>query len=247
MFTLYQRCLACICRRSRCRASPLTGTREACRVVSVGQNWRLDCNSSLHSAAELVPGRSIDTVSFCGWAPCHAEAALCEYTSCSIPSSRMGNFFVMSSSSMASQSTLAFATKRGWKPSALMFHFWIRHVTSRGPRAPGSFFPVKDVWVPYYRFLRQTSRITCLNGFNDRGAPAGREPDIKNVHHIDGSKPFLEVCEQAFLFGFPRLFPLPPGRLSSVLQITFTNPLAARLSSIDLLGRCLDAVLSISL
>ena len=109
----------------------LTGTREACRVVSVGQNWRLDCNKSLHSAAELVPGRSIDTVSFCGWAPCHAEAALCEYTSCNIPSSRMGNFFVMSSSSMASQSTLAFATKIGWKPSALMFHFWIRQVTSR--------------------------------------------------------------------------------------------------------------------
>ena len=131
MFTLYQRCLACICRRSRCRASTLTGTREACRVVSVGQNWRLDCNRSLHSAAELVPGRSIDTVSFCGWAPCHAEAALCEYTSCNIPSSRMGNFFVMSSSSMASQSTLAFATKMGWKPSALIFHFWIRHVTSR--------------------------------------------------------------------------------------------------------------------
>ena len=68
MSTLYQRCLACICRRSRCRASALTGTREACRVVSVGQNWRLDCNRSLHSAAELVPGRSIDTVSFCGWA-----------------------------------------------------------------------------------------------------------------------------------------------------------------------------------
>ena len=131
MSTLYQRCLACICRRSRCRASALTGTREACRVVSVGQNWRLDCNRSLHSAAELVPGRSIDTVSFCGWAPCHAEAALCEYTSCNMPSSRMGNFFVMSSSSMASQSTLAFATKIGWKPSALMFHFWIRQVTSR--------------------------------------------------------------------------------------------------------------------
>ena len=77
-------------------------TSEACRVVSVGQNWRLDCNKSLHSAAELVPGRSIDTVSFCCWAPCHAEAALCEYTSCNIPWSRMGNFFVMSSSFMAS-------------------------------------------------------------------------------------------------------------------------------------------------
>ena len=39
-------------------------------MVNVGQNWRLDCNKSRHSAAELVPGRSIDTVSFCGWAPC---------------------------------------------------------------------------------------------------------------------------------------------------------------------------------
>ena len=95
-------------------------------MVNVGQNWRLDCNKSRHSEAELVPGRSIDTVSFCGWAPCHAEDALCENTSCKMPSSRMGNFFVMSSSSMASQSTLALATRIGWKPSALMFHFWIR-------------------------------------------------------------------------------------------------------------------------
>ena len=100
-------------------------------MVNVGQNWRLDCNKSRHSEAELVPGRSIDTVSFCGWAPCHAEEALCENTSCKMPSSRMGNFFVMSSSSMASQSTLALATRIGWNPSALMFHFWIRQVTSR--------------------------------------------------------------------------------------------------------------------
>ena len=57
--------------------------------------------------------------------------------------------------------------------------------------------------------LRQTSHITRLNGFNDRGTPAGREPDIENVHHIDGSKPFLEACKQPFLFGFPRLFPSP--------------------------------------
>ena len=232
-------------------------------MVSVGQNWRLDCNRSLHSASELVPGRSIDTVSFCGWAPCHAEAALCEYTSCNIPSSRMGNFLVMSSSSMASQSTLAFATKPLLASnSSLRFLIPNLHpictcsclfttltegrsardltqaATSQkkktcicyqdgvetlcldvplldptgdfsGPRAPGSFLPVKDVWIPYYWFLRQTSHITCLNGFNDRGTPAGREPDIKNVHHIDGSKPFLEACKQPFLFGFPWLFPSP--------------------------------------
>ena len=78
----------------------------------------------------IAVGLAIDTVSFCGWAPCHAEDALCENTSCKMPSSRMGNFFVMSSS-MASQSTLALATRIGWKPSALMFHFWIRQVTSR--------------------------------------------------------------------------------------------------------------------
>ena len=143
--------------------------------------WRLDCNRSLYSAAELVPGRSIDTVSFCGWAPCHAEAALCEYTSCNIPSSRMGNFCVMSSSSMASQSTLAFATKIGWKPSALMFHFWIRQDFS-GPRAPGSFLPVKDVWIPYYWFLCKTSHITCLNGFNDR-----RDPSWQGTRHKECS------------------------------------------------------------
>ena len=125
-----------------------TRNLEACRVVSVGQNWRLDCNKSLHSAAELVPGRSIDTVSFCGWAPCHAEATLCEYTSCKIPSSRMGNFFVMSSSSMASQSTLAFTTRTGWKPSALMFHFWILAASFRskmcGSRTIGFLFTLKS-------------------------------------------------------------------------------------------------------
>ena len=65
-------------------------------MVNVGQNWRLDCNKSRHSEAVLVPGRSIDTVSFCGWAPCHAEDALCENTSCKMPSSRMGNFFFFS-------------------------------------------------------------------------------------------------------------------------------------------------------
>ena len=27
-----------------------------------------------------------------------------------------------------------------------------------GPRAPSSFLPVKDVWITYYWFLRQTSR-----------------------------------------------------------------------------------------
>ena len=43
-----------------------------------------------------------------------------------------------------------------------------------GPRAPGSFLPVKDVWISYCWFLRQTSHITRLNGFNDRGTPAGR-------------------------------------------------------------------------
>ena len=74
---------------------------------------------------------SINPVSFCGWAPCHAEDALCENTSCKMPSSRMGNFLVMSSSFRASQSTLAFATRIGWKPSALIFHFWILQVTSR--------------------------------------------------------------------------------------------------------------------
>ena len=103
---------------------------------------------------------------------------------------------------MASQSTLAFATKIDVPLLDPTGDF-------SGPRAPGSFLPVKDVWIPYYWFLCQTSHITCLNGFNDRGTPAGREPDIKNVHHIDGSKPFLEACKQPFLFGFPWLFPSP--------------------------------------
>ena len=88
-------------------------------MVNVGQKWRLDCNKSRHSEAVLVPGRSIDTVSFCGY----AEDALCENTSYKMPSSKMGNFFVMSSSFRASQSTLALATRIGWKPSAWIFHF----------------------------------------------------------------------------------------------------------------------------
>ena len=69
--------------------------REACRVVNVGQNWRLDCNKSRHSEAVLVPGRSIETVSFCGWAPCHAEDALCENTSLKMPSKLISNVIIL--------------------------------------------------------------------------------------------------------------------------------------------------------
>ena len=163
-------------------------------MVNVGQNCRLDCNKSCHSAAELVPGRSIDTVSFCGWASCHAEAALCENTFCKIPSSRMGNFFVMSSSSMASQSTLAFATRIGWKTFSLDVPLLDPTGDFLGPRAPSSFLTVEDVWITDYRLLGQTGHITRLNGFNDRGTLTGREPDIENIHHVDGSKPFLKTC-----------------------------------------------------
>ena len=247
MFTLYQRCLACICRRSRCRASTLTGTREACRVVSVGQNWRLDCNRSLHSAAELVPGRSIDTVSFCGWGTLPRRGRplrihILQYT-LEQDGKLLCNVLIIHGKPVNS----CICYQDGVETLCLDIPLLDPTGDFSGPRAPGSFFPVKDVWIPYYWFLRQTSHITCLNGFNDRGTPAGREPDIKNVHHIDGSKPFLEACKQPFCLGFPGFFPRPFGRLSSVLQITFTNPLAARLSSIDLLGRCLDAEFSISL
>ena len=76
--------------------------------------------------------------------------------------------------SMASQSSLAFATKIGWKPSALMFHFWIRQVTSRAREPLAASFRSKMCGSPYYWFLCKTSHITCLNGFNDRGTPAGR-------------------------------------------------------------------------
>ena len=52
-----------------------------------------------------------------------------------------------------------------------------------GPRAPSSFLTVEDVWITNYRLLSQTSHISLLNGLNDRGTPAGREPDIENIQH----------------------------------------------------------------
>ena len=189
-----------------CYAQPVsTPTPLASGNPLSEENWRLDCNKSLHSAAELVPGRSIDTVSFCGWAPCHAEAALCEYTSCNIPSSRMCDVIIIHGKPINS------CICHQDRMETLCLDVPLLDPTGdlSGPRAPGSFLPVKDVWISYYWFLRQTSHITRLNGFNDRGTPAGREPDIENVHHIDGSKPFLEACKQPFLFGFPRLFPSP--------------------------------------
>ena len=163
-------------------------------MVNAGQNWRLDCNKSRHSDAVLVPGRSIDAVSFCGWAPCHAEDALCEDTSCRMPSSRMGNFLVMASSFRASQSTLALATRIGWKPSALIDIPFL-NLAGNLPRkrAHSSFRTVENVWITNYRILSQPSLISLLNGLYDRGTPAGREPDIEDIHHIDGSKPITET------------------------------------------------------
>ena len=123
-------------------------------------------------------------MSFCGWAPCHAEEALCENTSCKMPSSRMGNFFVMSSSSMASQSTLALATRIGWNPSALMFHFWIRQVTSRARRYVDH--ELSASWPDKSHFASEWPQLPR--------DPAGWEPNIENVHHIDGSEPVLKTC-----------------------------------------------------
>ena len=42
-------------------------------------------------------------------------------------------------------------------------------------------------------------------------------------------------------------FSFPPARLSTVLQNTLTNPLAARRNSVYLLGLCREAVFSSSL
>ena len=75
-------------------------SNEAWRVVKVGQNWRLDCNKSRHCATALLPGRRRrEAVILCGWAPFHAEEALCENTSWRMPSRRdgklLGDFFIL--------------------------------------------------------------------------------------------------------------------------------------------------------
>ena len=57
-----------------------------------------------------------------------------------------------------------------------------------GPRAPSSFLTVEDVWITNYRLLSQTSHISRLNGFNDRGTPTGREPASKHLERL------LEGC-----------------------------------------------------
>ena len=64
-------------------------------------------------------------MSFCGWAPCHAEDALCENTSCKMPSRKLiSNVIILQGKPIDS----CIATRMGWKPSALIFHFWILQV-----------------------------------------------------------------------------------------------------------------------
>ena len=140
-------------------------------MVNVGQIG----NKSLHSDAELVPGRSIDTVSFCGFK--QDGKLLCDViiihgkpiNSCIGNQDRMETF---------------------------SFDVPLLDPTGdfSGLRAPSSFLKVEDVWITNYWLFSQTSYISRLNGFNDQGTPAGREPDMENIHHIDGSKPFLKTC-----------------------------------------------------
>ena len=68
-----------------------------------------------------------------------------------------------------------------------------------GPRAPGSFLPVKDVWIPYYWFLCKTSHITCLNGFNDRGTRLSRSPERSDNPGPVGSSQLRGRSDACFL------------------------------------------------
>ena len=74
----------------------------------------------------------------------------------------------------------------------------------------------------------------------DRGTPAGREPNIEDIHHIDGSKPITETRQETvFLLRFTRLLSFPrttvrcsaEGRIGSKkwrTPIMFESPLQAK-------------------
>ena len=57
-----------------------------------------------------------------------------------------------------------------------------------GTRALSSFLTVEDVWVANYRLLGLISHTSLLDGLNDRGTPAGWEPDVENIHHFVSAK-----------------------------------------------------------
>ena len=65
-----------------------------------------------------------------------------------------------------------------------------------GERAHSSFRTVENVWVTKHRLLSQPSLIPLLDGLYDRGTPAGREPNVEDIHHIDGFKPLTETRDR---------------------------------------------------
>ena len=135
------------------------------------QNWRLDCNKSLHSAAELVPGRSIDTVSF-GTLPRRGCPLLLQDT-LEQDGKLLCDVIIIHGKPINS----CICNQDRMETLGLDVPLLDPTGDFSGRRAPSSFLPVEDVWITNYRFLGQTSHITRLNGFNDRGTPAGREPD----------------------------------------------------------------------
>ena len=115
----------------------------------------------------------------------------------------MGNLLVMSSSFRASQSTLAFATKMGWKPSATIFHFWILQVTSqdKGPMATSA------RWSRMTGFL--ASQVS-LDGLYDRETPNWQPGNHTGYSSSHGSKPITETGQgTVFLLQSTRLLSFP--------------------------------------
>ena len=96
------------------------------------------------------------------------------------------------------------------------------------------------VWQGAYRLPSATCVPSSLVSSPDKSHYASewlqrpRDPSWQGTRHkrmfiiLMDPNHSSKLASNPFCLGFPGFFPRPFGRLSSVLQITFTNPLAAR-------------------
>ena len=57
------------------------------------------------------------------------------------------------------------------------------------------YHPILNTWSKgrTIGFLASQVSFWLLDGLYNRGTPAGREPDIEDIHHVDGSQPITET------------------------------------------------------
>ena len=125
------------------------------------------------------------------------------------------------------------------------FLYLVPHLPGR--RSIFNFQWIQHRWISVDRMLLQPLLIALADGFHHRRTPTRWKPDIHGIHQTHRSKPFIEPGQgTALLQRLTLLDPFPPDVLSFTVHNTLTSPLAALLTSLSLLGRFRDAVLSSS-